>query len=66
MRFSKEQIKELQEILKKHYGLEYSDEQAQVVGLTILRFVKAKQTTNKLTLQFKENDNDEKIPTNKC
>jgi len=66
MQFSKERIKKLQEILKKHYGLEYSDEQTQIVGLTILRFVKAKQTTDKLILQSKENENDKKIPTNKC
>lgn len=39
MRLSDERIKELQVLLKKLYGLEYSAEEAQEAGLAIMRFV---------------------------
>lgn len=42
MRLSDERIKELQVLLKKLYGLDYTPEQAQEAGLAIMRFVLAK------------------------
>lgn len=42
MRLSSERIKSLQALLKKLYGLDYTDEQAQEAGVAIMRFVTAK------------------------
>ncbi len=47
MRLSSERIQELQVLLKKHFGLEYTDEQAQQAGLAILRFSITKQLRSK-------------------
>ena len=38
MRLSNERVKALQAILKEIYALEFSEEQAQVEGLAIMRF----------------------------
>ncbi len=43
VRISPERIKELQKLLKKQTGMEYSDEEAQEAGLNIMRFVIAKE-----------------------
>ena len=42
MRLSDQRIKELQGLLKELYGVDYTTEQAQEAGLSILRFVLAK------------------------
>lgn len=42
MRLSDERIKSLQALLRRKYGLELTDEQAQEAGMAILRFVIAK------------------------
>jgi len=42
MRLSNERIKALQVLLKEEFGLDYTDEQAQVAGMAIMRFVIAK------------------------
>lgn len=56
MRLSTERINTLKLLLKEHYGLEYSDEQAQEAGLAIMRFVVAKAQTQKKLIIFKENE----------
>lgn len=43
-RISSEQIKKLQKLLKAQTGKEYSDEEAQVAGLAIIRFMIAKES----------------------
>jgi len=43
MRFSPELVRELQILLKEHYGVEYDAEQAQTAGIAIVRFVVAKR-----------------------
>ena len=43
MRLSDERIKELQKLLKEEFDLDYTDEQAQQAGLSIMRFVLAKE-----------------------
>lgn len=43
MRLSKQQIKSLQILLQEQFGLTYADEEAQVAGLAIMRFVLAKE-----------------------
>lgn len=47
MRLSPARIKDLQSLLKEHYGLDYSDEEAQEAGLAIMRFVLAKELRQK-------------------
>lgn len=42
-RISPERIIELQKLLKKQTGKDYTDEEAQEAGLAILRFVVAKE-----------------------
>lgn len=42
MRLNDKRIKELQELLKELYGIEYTAEQAQEAGIAIIRFVLAK------------------------
>lgn len=42
-RLSPKQIKELQKLLKEQTGKDYTDEEAQEAGLSIMRFVYAKQ-----------------------
>lgn len=42
-RISPELIKELQKLLKEQTGKDYSDEEAQEAGLSIMRFVIAKE-----------------------
>ncbi len=42
MRFSRKLIQELQDLLKKQCGVEYSDEEAQIAGIAIVRFSIAK------------------------
>lgn len=44
MRISQERIIELQKILKEEYNLDYTDEQAQEAGLSIVRFVLIKES----------------------
>lgn len=43
VRISPEQIKKLQELLKRQTGKDYTDEEAQQAGLNIMRFVVAKE-----------------------
>ena len=43
-RISPEHIKELQKLLKKQTGKDYSDEEAQDAGIAIMRFVLAKKS----------------------
>lgn len=43
VRLSPERIKELQKLLKEQTGKDYSDEEAQVAGLNIMRFVLVKE-----------------------
>lgn len=43
MRFSPDLISELKQILLEQYGVEYSDEEAQTVGIAIVRFVIVKR-----------------------
>lgn len=43
VRLSEERIRALQEILKKEFGIDYSDEEAQQAGLAIMRFTLAKK-----------------------
>ena len=52
MKLSDERIKELKALLKRLYGLNYTDEQAQEAGLAIMRFVivktqRQRELTNK-------------------
>jgi hypothetical protein len=42
MRLNDEHIKALQELLKELCSLEYTDEQAQMAGMAIMRFVAEK------------------------
>lgn len=57
MRLSNERIKALQELLKKLYGLELTDEQTQQAGLQIMRFVVAKaQRERELTNKKGQNN----------
>lgn len=39
MRISSQRIEELKMLLKKHYNLDYDDEQVQQAGRAILKFV---------------------------
>lgn len=43
MLISPERIKELQKLLKEQTGKDYTDEEAQQAGLSIMRFVLAKE-----------------------
>lgn len=43
MRLSPKHIAALQKILKERYGLDYTEEQSQQVGLAIMRFVISKE-----------------------
>jgi hypothetical protein len=43
MQLSKQQIESLQALLQKQLGLTYADEDAQVAGVAIMRFVLAKE-----------------------
>lgn len=43
MRISPSHIETLKVLLKKRYGLDYSDEEAQAAGMAILRFVIVKK-----------------------
>ena len=43
MRFSPARIKGLQRLLKEHYGVDYSEEEAQRAGIAIVRFIIAKK-----------------------
>jgi len=57
MRLSNERIKALQALLKELHGLDYSDEQAQSAGMSIMRFVVAKaQREQELTNNKEKND----------
>jgi hypothetical protein len=55
MRLSDQRIKELQAILKQHFGLDYDSEQAQQAGLAILKLV-----AFKLYQQMNKENNDGK------
>ena len=58
MKLSTELINSLKLLLKEHYGLEYSDEQAQEAGLAIIRFVAVKTKREyELTNKGKTNGN---------
>ncbi len=59
MRLSQERIKALQKLLKEHFGLDYTDEEAQQAGLAIMRFVVAKEMRSQ-ELQKKSTDNKPK------
>ncbi len=55
MRLSNERIKVLQALLKELHGLDYSDEQAQSAGMSIMRFVVAKAQREQELIKSKEN-----------
>lgn len=57
MRLSPERIKDLQKLLKEQTGKDYSDEEAQEAGLSIIRFVIAKES-QKMTTEQKPKDKD--------
>lgn len=59
-RISPKRIKELQKLLKEQTGRDYTDEEAQKAGLSIMRFVVAKEK-RKQELQ-KEATNSHKLP----
>ncbi len=56
MRFSEASIERLQALLKEHCDLNYSDEQAQEAGISIMRFVIAKGGQSENTDNLKENE----------
>lgn len=62
MRLSKQQIKSLQTLLHEQLGLMYTDEEAHIAGLAIMRFVLAKerktanQADKKCKQRYKNNE----------
>lgn len=58
MRLSNERIKTLQTLLKKEFGLGYSDEQAQEACMAIMRLVVAKNRHKQEMTRKKENENE--------
>jgi hypothetical protein len=56
MRINDKQIKELQAILLEMTGKEYSPEEAQAIGLSVVRFVSAKELS-KYQIKSEENNN---------
>ena len=59
MKLSDERIKELKALLKRLYGLNYTDEQAQEAGLAIMRFVIVKTQRQRELTNKKMEMNDE-------
>jgi hypothetical protein len=58
MRLSSKRINELKIIIKKQTGQMLTDEEAQIVGLSIMRFVYWKKILNQEIRRLKENSND--------
>ena len=52
-KLSPKQIKELQKLLKEQTGKDYTDEEAQEAGLSIMRFVYAKELRKRELAQSK-------------
>lgn len=51
MRLTPKQVQELQKLLKKQTGKDYTDEEAQEAGLAIMRFVYVKELRKMTTGQ---------------
>lgn len=64
MKLSNESIRSLKSIIKELYGLNYTDEQAQEAGLSIMRFVAAKNQRKQELVKAKGNG-DGQISGNK-
>lgn len=65
MRLSPERIKELQKLLKEQTGKDYTDEEAQQAGLSIMRFVVAKEQRNREASEPRILDLSQATPTEK-